>query len=191
MRTYYIYRHIRTDNNTVFYIGKGTVPENIKYNTEKHYYWRAFEKIKSRNAYWKNIINKTDYIIEIMFESDNLEIIQKKEIEFIKLYKDTLCNLTEGGEGDTYIHSKDTRKRISNSLKGRKRPLSVIEKINKAKFRPICLFENNKWIEFESYKSVIEYLGLPKNSGGNIKRCAKGITKFAYGYQFSFKTIEL
>jgi hypothetical protein len=33
-----------------------------------------------------------------MFESNDYKFIKEKEKEFILLYKDTLCNLTEGGD---------------------------------------------------------------------------------------------
>ena len=191
MRTYYLYRHIRLDKNEVFYIGIGTIPLKPYGNTIKAYYWRAFEKNKSRNSYWKNIINKTDYKVEIMFETNSIELIQKKEIEFINLYKDTLCNLTEGGFGiESYRHSKETKEQIRNTLTGRKRPIEVKEKIDKAKWKQIYLFENNKWKQFPSVISVIDYLGLERSTHSNISRCAKGKTKYAYGYQFSFEIVE-
>lgn len=192
MRTYFLYRHIRLDKNEVFYIGIGTIPLNPYGKTFKSYYWRAFEKNKSRNSYWKNIVNKTNYKVEIMFETNNIELIQKKEIEFINLYKNTLCNLTKGGFGiESYRHSKETKEQIKNSLLGKKRPIEVVEKINRAKWKSIYLFENNKWKYFPSVISVIEYLGLEKSTHSNISRCANNKTKYAYGYQFSFKIVEL
>jgi hypothetical protein len=192
MRTYFLYRHIRLDKNQIFYIGIGTIPLNPYGNTLKAYYWRAFEKNKSRNSYWKNIVKKTDYKVEIMFETENIELIQKKEIEFIALYKDTLCNLTKGGFGiESYRHSEETKNQIKLSLTGRKRPQEVNDKVNKAKWKTIYLLEDNKWKHFESIISVIAYLGLGKNVHSNICRCANKKTKFAYGYQFSFEIVEL
>lgn len=91
----YIYRHIRKDKNEVFYIGIGT--------DNKGKYIRA--KSKNRNRYWKRIVDKTNYEIEILFDNISKEEAIKKEIEFIQLYgrrdqnNGTLCNLTDGGEG--------------------------------------------------------------------------------------------
>lgn len=91
----YIYRHIRKDTNQVFYIGIGTD------NKGKH--TRA--KSKARNRYWKRIVEKTDYEIEILFDDITKEEAISKEIEFISIYgrrdlnKGTLANLTDGGEG--------------------------------------------------------------------------------------------
>lgn len=98
---YYMYRHIRDDKNEPFYIGIGKKEKTCKsYNT---IYRRAFTD-RSRSDYWKNIVSKTSYSVEILFETDSDIDIQNKEIEFIALYgrldnnTGTLCNLTDGGE---------------------------------------------------------------------------------------------
>lgn len=118
---YFVYRHIRLDTNTVFYIGIGRKIEN--YNSFKSEYRRAFAT--RRNKYWCNIVNKIDYIIEIIFESDDYNFIKQKEKEFIKLYGrqdrklGTLVNYTDGGEGTVgYKFNDEQLKRLSNSHKG-------------------------------------------------------------------------
>jgi len=110
----YVYRHIRLDTNQVFYIGIGSSPD----------YKRAKSKL-DRNDFWKRIVNKTDYKVEILFDDLTKEDAIKKEIEFISLYgrsnlgKGTLCNLTNGGEGtSTLILSDASRAKMSMSQKG-------------------------------------------------------------------------
>lgn len=100
----YLYRHIRLDNNQVFYVGVG-----VKRISKNQIYYRAFDK-KQRGVWWKNITNKTPYKVDILLESDDYEFILEKEKEFIKLYgrKDlglgTLCNLNNGGkEGENVL----------------------------------------------------------------------------------------
>lgn len=101
---YYIYRHVRLDNNKVFYIGIGSKTKKLKYKTHREIYNRAYTK-GSRSLFWKSIITKSNYKIQILLESDDYEFIKDKEKEFIKLYgrrdlkQGTLCNLTDGGEG--------------------------------------------------------------------------------------------
>lgn len=90
---YFVYRHIRLDKNEPFYIGIGTSQGNCI----SSHYQRAYAT-RNRSNWWKSIVNKTNYEVEIIFESDNYDIIKEKEKEFILLYKDTLCNLTEGGD---------------------------------------------------------------------------------------------
>ena len=94
-----MYRHIRVDSNKPFYIGIGEdLPKNIDL------YKRAFETT-NRNKFWLNIVNKTNYKVDIILDNLNWKEACKKEIEFISLYgrkdlkKGSLVNLTDGGEG--------------------------------------------------------------------------------------------
>lgn len=102
LKEYFLYRHIRLDKNEPFYIGIGVKPEN--YNSEKTEFKRAFEKT-NRNKYWRNVTNKTEYTVEILFESNDENTIKEKEKEFIDLYKRKDCcdgilvNMTDGGDG--------------------------------------------------------------------------------------------
>ena len=130
-KPFFVYRHIRLDTNQPFYVGIGKKPK--KYNGRNTEYKRAYNT-SHRNSYWKNIVNKTDYKIEILWESENLEEVQLKEIEFISLYGrkedgGTLANMTSGGEftfQDVYKyrknfkHSEETKRKISKTKKGKR-----------------------------------------------------------------------
>jgi phosphoribosyl-AMP cyclohydrolase len=104
MGKHYLYRHIRLDSGEPFYIGVGTKP-NKTYKSISSEYSRAYSK-SDRNSHWRNIIGVTKYEVEILLESDDYSFIKQKEIEFIALHgrrdlgKGTLCNLTDGGEGE-------------------------------------------------------------------------------------------
>lgn len=112
-----VYRHRRLDNNEVFYIGIG--------NTE-----RPYKKYKSnRSKYWHNIINKTDYEVEIISSNLDVETAKELEIFLIQLYgrKDlglgTLVNMTDGGDGCLNLkHSEETRKK--QGLGRKNKPIS-------------------------------------------------------------------
>lgn len=187
---YYVYKHTRLDKNEVFYIGIGTKPTGKSLtNLGKTYratYYRAFEKKKSRNAYWKNIANKTDYNVDIIFESDNINIIKEKEIEYIALYKNTLCNLTAGGGGiESYKHTKETKEKIRNTLIGRKMPLDSIIASNKRKYKKIIMYKDNFEKYFNSIKEASIYLGNEKYFR-NISNCLRGKRPTAYGYKFKY-----
>jgi hypothetical protein len=103
----YVYRHIRKDKDQVFYIGIGT--------DNKGKYTRAFSK--NRNRYWKRIVDKTNYEVEILFDDITKEEALSKEVEFIQIYGrgdlglGTLCNLTDGGEGVTNM-SEEGKERL-------------------------------------------------------------------------------
>jgi hypothetical protein len=110
----YLYRHIRIDKNVPFYIGIGSDEKFI----------RAYNKHR-RNQKWFNIVAKTDYKVQIVLMDISLDEAKEKEIEFIKLYgrsdkgEGTLCNLTDGGEGNPgRIVSDEVREKQSIRLKG-------------------------------------------------------------------------
>jgi hypothetical protein len=84
---YYVYRHIRLDKNEPFYIGIGTKPND--YNNWSEEYGRACNRTE-RHAAWLSIVEKTDYRIEIIFESNDRDEIKNKEKEFIDLYQSKL-----------------------------------------------------------------------------------------------------
>lgn len=104
-----IYKHIRLDTNEVFYIGIGKQSN------------RAFSK-QRRNKYWKSIVLKHGYKVEIIKEVNTWEEACKLEIELISKYgrKDkglgTLVNMTDGGEGSKGM-SEESKKSISDKLK--------------------------------------------------------------------------
>lgn len=81
---------------------------------------RAYDKNK-RSNFWKSIISKTDYEVEIIMENDSFDFIKEKEKEFISLYgranigMGTLVNLTDGGEGSLgYKHTEEHKIKIGN-----------------------------------------------------------------------------
>lgn len=112
----YVYRHIRLDKNEPFYIGISNIDNNFS---------RAFDKSK-RNSIWKNIVSKTKYKVEILFNDLSWEEACEKEKEFISLYgrknidSGILSNLTDGGEGvQGKVTSKETKHKLSLKAKGR------------------------------------------------------------------------
>jgi hypothetical protein len=123
-KQYYIYRHIRTDKNEVFYIGMGSKGEDeMRYDRSREKY--------NRNPYWKNIVDKCEgkYGIEIMMEFDSESECLRKEVELIAFYgrkdnqKGTLTNLTDGGEGAKGAKLSDAQKvKLSERMKGEKHP---------------------------------------------------------------------
>ena len=66
---YYLYRHIRSDKNEPFYIGIGSKKDR-NFLTLSNEYERAYVK-KKRNSRWQRISEKTNYIVEILCESND------------------------------------------------------------------------------------------------------------------------
>jgi len=109
MQLYYVYQHIRLDENTIFYVGKG------KNN-------RHLEK-DNRNRYWHNVVNKSGFISEILYDNLDEELSLLIEIELIDKYKKlgiTLTNITNGGEGISGLkHTVNSKIKMSEKAKGR------------------------------------------------------------------------
>lgn len=91
MNKYYVYFHINPVKNEVFYVGMG--------------YGRRANDKSSRSNHWKNIVNKYNYIINIVDKNITQEEAFEKEKFYIKFIgrKDLglgpLVNMTNGGEG--------------------------------------------------------------------------------------------
>jgi len=106
-----VYQHRRNDTNEIFYVGIG------RNNRRPHSKWH-------RNGYWRNIVNKHGYSVEILHENIPYDECKKIERELILKYgrKDlgtgTLCNLTDGGEGILgLVHTEESKIKIGKSVK--------------------------------------------------------------------------
>jgi hypothetical protein len=138
MNKYYVYRHIRLDSNTPFYIGKGSGN-------------RAFDFIK-RNGCWKKIAKKHGVKTEIVLNNIDEKTAFDMEIKLISLYKKfNYCeaNLTNGGEGGSgYKHTeqakqimREKRKGENNNFFGKQHSEETKEKIKEARKKQIITEE--------------------------------------------------
>ena len=188
----YLYRHIRLDKNEPFYIGIGS-DENYK---------RANAKKKGeRNKIWHDIVAKSDYEVEILFDGLTYSEVLKKEIEFIALYgridkhNGCLSNLTDGGEGVLgIIHSEETKRKLSLKIKGCKHTKEAIEKIRESSKRP-CSEETKRKISLanKGHKMTLEQIEKIKiaNTGRKQSDSAKEKLRIAHtGKKYSLETRE-
>lgn len=170
LETYYLYRHTYVDTGLPFYIGIGKI--DFDKNTIRGQYHRAYNKW-NRSRLWLNKTKNKKIEVEILFESDDYEMIKEKEKEFISIYgnfinKGLLLNLTEGGEGvqgfaGIYnIHSKPVYiyDYNGNFLKSYESEL-LAEKdlgISRGSFR-ICLeneeHQHLEYMFFRSFKGIL------------------------------------
>lgn len=123
----YLYRHIRLDTNTPFYVGIGS---DDKYN-------RANQS-RGRTKWWKNVCKKSAIDIQIMLDDLSWDEACEKEIEFIALYgrkdlgKGSLVNMTDGGEGCLgRIMTAECIAKIANANRGKKLSKERIEQMSK------------------------------------------------------------
>lgn len=120
MNKFYVYVHRRASDNEVFYVGKGCGLRAWNYN--------------NRNAYWTNVKNKHGVVVDIVFdnlsEEDSLRIEKDTITEFL-YFGYPLTNLTSGGEKPNVI-SDDSRKKMSDARKGKKRSEGSVKKTAEA-----------------------------------------------------------
>jgi len=106
MKTHYTYAHTKP-NGTIFYIGKGLGR-------------RAYSK--NRNDYWKRIVAKYGYEVQILAHWDTEIEALDHEVLLISCMKDMgieLCNLTDGGEGSTgYKHTEKHKAKLKGNSYG-------------------------------------------------------------------------
>lgn len=221
---WYVYRHTKASTSEVFYIGIGS---------SKNY--KRAKTIYGRNNFWNKIFKKYGVEVDILSINNSLE--EAREIEKIlvswygrrDLNKGTLVNLTDGGEGSQNIFvsqetrnrqsssrkgkvlSQETKDKIGNYQRGRKKPISFsikMSKIHKGKivsedsklkmskswmgilkpYKNINIYqydkEGNIIKEWESISEACIRLGL---SNSSISNNLKGLSKYCGGYKFKYK----
>lgn len=97
-----VYFHINPLKNEVFYVGIGSLK-------------RAYDK-GSRNRFWKALVSKYGFIVDVVESGLSLEKAKEIEILYIKkigrrnLNRGTLVNLADGGEGKNGSKESDETK---------------------------------------------------------------------------------
>lgn len=130
---FYVYRHIRNDTGSVFYVGKGSQRPGRKVS-----FARAHCR-ERKNPVWCHIVEKHGYTVEIMALCQTEDEALSKEAFFVTLYGrkcegGTLVNVTAGGRGRPGIQwSTEDRQKLRARMIGRVLPAETGRKISAAK----------------------------------------------------------
>ncbi len=122
---FYVYLHIRNDNGTPFYVGKG--------------HGKRYKCRDRSNNYWKNIVNKYDF--DIIFLEENLTEEEAFELEIYWIQRigritdntGPLVNGTIGGDGTAGRSWEGLRNGEKNPMYGRKQTAETKRKISESK----------------------------------------------------------
>ena len=134
-REFYVYKHIRKDNNTAFYIGKGK--GNRAYKPKRNSFYNNVRK----SCGCKVVIIKNNLTEKEAFNLET-EVIEDYVFVFgyginIDGYKDFsnktyLTNCSWGGEGPSgHKHSEETKQKMSENSKGKNKGIKHTEEHNK------------------------------------------------------------
>ena len=162
MKKAYVYTHTRLDTNEVFYVG---------ISTQDNY--RRASRTAQRSDFWKNVIKKTGWRVDIVFDNLTWEEACDKEKELISLYgrKDlgvgTLVNHTNGGDGSYgRVYSNETRIKMGLNRKGKR-----CTEEHKEKTRKSMLGKNKKkvidvsnGIIYNSVEDAAKSINMPRVS---------------------------
>jgi hypothetical protein len=157
-----VYRHRRIDTNEIFYVGIGKVKT------------RPYSK-HNRNPLWYNIVNKTDYIVEILYtdltsdDAKELEMFLISEYGRRDLGTGPLVNMTNGGDGVT-SPSIEARKKIGLKHK--------IYHINKDELYKLYITENRSRDEIAKIYGCCRWVITNELKKYNIKKPQELQNKF-------------
>lgn len=191
----YVYQHIRLDTNKIFYVG---ISKSKKYN-------RAYLKVK-RNSYWTNIINKTEYKVEIIKDNISWEEACIIEKELIAKYgrKDNntgiLANMTDGGEGKVnVVYTEQQKEKLKNQFKNLERTDNWKNNIKLAKIgtkhseetkKKISQSNKGKHINNHLKETAIKRRKFTDDEILFIKECVKNKTKTRKELMLKFNLTE-
>lgn len=134
MYRHYVYIHRRADTGEVFYVGKGTV--RLRHSTQQCD--RAHAK-DSRNKWWRAIVEKHGYSVEIVASCVDDDAAKALEVELIAQYgranigRGTLVNLTDGGDGHAGLVQTERLKRIRSENAKRPRTEAWLMSVRRAR----------------------------------------------------------
>ena len=153
-----VYLHRRNDNDSIFYVGMGSL---IRAKSKLH-----------RNNYWNNVVKKYGYYTEVVAKDLSTEDAYELEMFLISelgrkdLNKGILVNMTDGGDGCNNWNDDRTK--------------NMIEK-NRKNMKSVCQY-NKKGELVATYRSISFAANQTSPSREHIRDCVNGRLKTAGGY---------
>ena len=185
--TFFVYIHISPEKPHKVYIGITKQNPLIRWHYGSSYKNNRYFSQAIKKYGWDNFEHK------ILYYGLTHEEANQKEIELIEKYhsKDRRYgyNQTDGGDGSHgVIVSEETRKKVSQFHKGRKRPEITGKRISITNGHPVKQYSlDGKYIQtFHSTGEAARQLGKPSDHQAHIVACCNGKRHRAYGYRWSW-----
>ena len=171
----YVYRHRRLDTNEIFYVGIGV--KNRAYQTG------------NRGDWWKKVISKTNYTVEIIIKNLSREDACELEIFLIQQYgrkcmkEGPLINLSLGGGSNSgYKHTDNARKNMSIAAKNKPKVTEETKlKSSTTKGMKVINIKTNV-----IYRSITHAANEFNISPTTLARFLKGTVKSKIKYPFKY-----
>ena len=190
-----IYCYIDNENDKIVYIGKDSSINKNKRHKEhlapSRYNAQPINRILQNNS--------GRYIYQVLWEIDDCtdNHLNQMEIFYIKKY-DPKFNFTDGGEGISgFMHSEETRKKISKTLKGENNPnygKTLSEETRKKMSENNARYWQGKKHSEETRKKMSEFRSKVRNTTGfyRVSKQKDNTYKqgFKWRYQYQYKSIK-
>ena len=176
------------DRSGIRYIGKADEPET----RFKHHYWEAFNPNgKEYNLYKSKWFRK--YVEQISYEileECEYDKWPEREVFWVSYYKDRveLVNTSIGGKGGSGPKSEKTRKKISDSHKGKKASEKTKKLMSETRAGSNNGFSKSvdqftlEGIFIKTFGSIVDASKETKTNRVSISKCATGVQKTAGGF---------
>lgn len=194
---FYTYAHYRADNNSLFYIGKGS--------------GKRYLKKENRNRHWRNIVNKAGgFNAEILNIFDSEKDALCHEEFLISTFRGidvSLANVCSGGKSNSGPrHTDESKKKLSDAHKGKKPSELALKKLKESligvpkskkhrenlsiaksgikvpnAWKPVFCKTNKK--RYQSIGEAAQILCVDKS---HIVKCCKGKINATKGYSFEY-----
>jgi hypothetical protein len=195
--TFFTYAHYTKDDNRLFYIGKGSGKRHLK--------------SENRNRHWHRIVAKHggfEAVILAVWETEQ-EALDHEEflIDTFRTQGARLANITSGGKSNSGPrHTPESRKVLSEKLKGRKRTPEQIEQLRlylkgvpkseehrknlseaRKGMKVPCIWKPIRCITTDTtYPSLSAAAEATGADPSHIVKCCRGKLKKTKGMEFSY-----
>lgn len=214
-RRFYVYYHVRSSDNSIFYIGKGVGRRMLNPN--------------GRSQHWNRVASKYGWTARHVISDIPEACALSLEKVLISIRREFLVNATDGGEGVSGMsHSDESKRKMSISKKGKvtgfwkgkkmpeeikekfrraklgksqsaehagksrmaklgkRQPRDAVEKVISLKRKPIASSDGRTFLSAnEAARQLSKELGV-NCSQGNISMVANGQRKIAYGMKWEY-----
>jgi hypothetical protein len=124
-KRFYVYEHLRVDNGSIFYVGKGTGHRS-----------RVASKYH-RNPFWINTTASAGgFTVRMVAENlpeDLAFLVEIERIDQLRKMGVRLCNLTDGGDGTSgWVKTPEWREKVGKAHRGKVISQEVRDKISRS-----------------------------------------------------------